>query len=277
VSARTITAIALLLVLGACGGSAGAQANAASAVSADAAAEQLFQRAKALREAKQERQAVPLLREAAQRGHPRAQHLMGWYHQTGRAGVEKDERLAASWFANAAAQGNRASQYSLGTMYEEGEGGLPKDRVMAARLYRQSADQRFGLAMFSLGLAYEFGWGVPRDRRQATMWLDRSAAQGDGRAGWISGWLKDRSTPQFANEVQLGRYIAARISQRIPQFGGGGVATSGGSSSGGAATGGGCGYSSYGACNAAKAGDLWAADRIERGTSSGSEKAWYGR
>ena len=41
--------------------------------------------------------------------------------------------------------------------------------------------------------------------------------------------------------------------------------------------GGGCSFTSYGACNAEKAGDRWAAERIERGTASGSEKAWYGR
>jgi hypothetical protein len=39
--------------------------------------------------------------------------------------------------------------------------------------------------------------------------------------------------------------------------------------------GGGCAYSNYAACNAAAAGDLWAADRLENGTSRPSEQAWY--
>ena len=37
----------------------------------------------------------------------------------------------------------------------------------------------------------------------------------------------------------------------------------------------GCAYESHGACNAAAAGDLWGADRIENGTASQSERDWY--
>jgi hypothetical protein len=44
---------------------------------------------------------------------------------------------------------------------------------------------------------------------------------------------------------------------------------------GGDSGGGGCAYSSYAACNAAAAGDLWAADRIDQGRSSASEESWY--
>ncbi|MEP6957373.1 MAG: tetratricopeptide repeat protein [Nitrospirota bacterium] len=162
-------------------------------VPVDGQAEQLFQRAKGLFEAKRDREAVSVLRQAAERGHPMAEHRLGYLYQGGDAGLPKDERQAASWFAKAAAQGNRASPYALGSMYEEGEGGLPKDEVKAAQLYRQSAEQQFGQAEFSLGLAYEFGFGVPSDRRQATQWLDKAAEQGDGRAHWYSIGSSDRT------------------------------------------------------------------------------------
>jgi tetratricopeptide (TPR) repeat protein len=54
-------------------------------------------------------------------------------------------------------------------------------------------------------------------------------------------------------------------------FGGGGGGGGGGSSQPS------CQYSSYAACQAARNGDTWAADRIENGTSSGSEHDWYDR
>ncbi len=37
----------------------------------------------------------------------------------------------------------------------------------------------------------------------------------------------------------------------------------------------GCAYASHAACNAAAAGDLWGADRIENGTANQSERDWY--
>jgi hypothetical protein len=52
----------------------------------------------------------------------------------------------------------------------------------------------------------------------------------------------------------------------------GAPASSDGGSAPAAAT---CAYSSYGACNAAAAGDDWAAKRIEYGSASRSERDWY--
>lgn len=49
--------------------------------------------------------------------------------------------------------------------------------------------------------------------------------------------------------------------------------SSGGGSSEPAAAG--CSYASHAACNAAAAGDLWAADRIENGRSDRAEQDWY--
>ncbi len=35
-------------------------------------------------------------------------------------------------------------------------------------------------------------------------------------------------------------------------------------------------YSDYGACQAAKVGEYWSADRLQNNQSSGSEKSWWG-
>jgi len=69
-----------------------------------------------------------------------------------------------------------------------------------------------GEAQFALGLSYEFGEGVSRNRSTAINWLNRAAAQGDGRAGWTAEWLRNPGTPKFQNEAQLGSYISRTVS-----------------------------------------------------------------
>ena len=157
---------------------------------------------------------------------------------------------------------------------------MPQDRAKAIALYLQSADQGYDQAEFILGLAYEFGWGgLPRDRRQAIRWLHKAAVHKNGQAGWIAQWLEKPDTPYFRNEVQLGKYIGAKIDRWVASFsdgGGGGSSPSGGSQPGSTPAPV-CRYSSYAACNADKAGDDGARDRIERGTASRSERAWHNR
>jgi TPR repeat protein len=70
-------------------------------------------------------------------------------------------------------------------------------------------------AQFALGLSYEFGQGVPRNRRTAIYWLDQVAAQGDGRAKWYADWLSRPDTPQFKSEVELGRYTAGKVAEKV--------------------------------------------------------------
>jgi hypothetical protein len=98
----------------------------------------LWQRAVALIDRNDYRDAIPLLQQAARMGHAKAQATLGIAYQDGN-GVRADDRAAAYWFGLAAAQGHRASEYALGGMYEEGEGGLPRDPRKAGQLYLASA------------------------------------------------------------------------------------------------------------------------------------------
>lgn len=152
--------------------------------------------------------------EVAQAGHPRAQALLGRTYQEG-LGQAVDYKQAAEWYGKAASQGHRAALFSLGNLYFEGDG-VAKDQVKAIQLYRQSADQGYDQAEFILGLSYEFGWGgLPRDRKQAIRWLDRAGRHKNGGAGWIATWLEKPDTPHFKDEVQLGRYIGAKIDRWV--------------------------------------------------------------
>ncbi len=125
---------------------------------------------------------------------------------------------------------------------------------------------------------HEFGEGAPRDRKLAVYWMSLAAKQGDRGAKRLLPWLLRSDTPHFAKGEQLDAYINAKIEGWIAQHTpGGGVGAPSSSSNGGGSAPAGCAYSSYAARNAAKAGDTWAADRIENRRSGDSERAWYGR
>lgn len=193
----------------------------AAPLKGSAATEPLWQRGSRAYEANDFRSALPPLMDAAKQGDARAQALLGIIYQDG-DGVRADDREAAKWYGLAAAQGHRASQYALGAMYEEGEGGLPKDVGRAVSYYTLSAKQGFDKAEYALALNYEFGQGVPRNRNTALSLLNAAAAQGEGRAGWLAGWLKSPHTPAFHNERELGTYIILEIEKAMAISDGGG-------------------------------------------------------
>lgn len=76
------------------------------------------------REERQRRQ-VDSARQAADKGDPLAQTLLGIHYETG-TGVGKDTKEAMKWFSVAARQDFADAQYHLGRMYEEGHGVSPR-------------------------------------------------------------------------------------------------------------------------------------------------------
>lgn len=175
------------------------------------AAEALFQKGNSFYSRNDFANALPLYREAAKAGHPRAMAVIGNLYREGK-GVPQDAREAANWYSRAADLGNRAAQFSLGSMYEEGEG-VSKDVRKAAQLYELSARQGMPEAQFALGLSYEFGQGVARNRAAAIYWLEQVAAQGDGRARWYADWLRRPDMPELPDEVAFGRYTADQVAR----------------------------------------------------------------
>ena len=61
------------------------------------------------------------LREAADRGDPKAQGELGWRYYTG-DGVPKDYGQAVMWYRKAADKGESSAQNRLGVCYEKGHG-----------------------------------------------------------------------------------------------------------------------------------------------------------
>jgi hypothetical protein len=175
----------------------------------DPAVDAIYQRADAAYKARDYAGALPGMREAARRGSPKAQNVLGMMYEDGN-GVAKDVAQARVLYEQSARQGYRAAQFALGLLYEGGAG-KPKNSAWAAALIRAAADQKLGAAEAELGMLYELGEGVPRDRGQAVYWLRMAGSQGDGRAQWIADWLSDPSTPHFADELQLATYIDRQV------------------------------------------------------------------
>ena len=210
--------------------------------------------------------AFPILVEVANAGHPRAQALLGRIYQEG-LGRAKDYKQAAEWYGKAAAQGHRMALFSLGNLYFEGDG-VAKDQVKAIQLYQQSANHGYDQAEFILGLSYEFGWGgLHRDRRTAIKWLDRAGRHKNGGAGFIATWLEKPDTPHFKDEVQLGRYIGAKIERRAA------AAFDAGSGGGGGNP---CSIYSGPVAGACNQGDKGAMDRYQNHQETREDKRKYG-
>ena len=188
----------------------------------DPSADGIYQRGNRAFQAKDYRRALPDIAEAARRGSPKAQNVLGMMYEDGQ-GVAKDLGKARFFYEKSAAQGYRAAQFALGSLYEYGTG-VPKNSVIAVALIQLAADQRLGVAEAELGMLYELGEGVPRDRRKAIYWLSMSGSQGDGRAQWIADWLRRPDTPYYRNERELAAYIdrqvAAYYSSQLPLPGG---------------------------------------------------------
>jgi len=173
-------------------------------------ADQLWQRAVALLDRNDARDAMPVLYRCALMGDRRAEATLGIRYQDG-DGVKADDYAAAYWFGLAAAQGHRASQYALGGMYLEGEGGLPRDLAKATELLIKSANQGYDKAQLALGISYEFGEGVPRDRAKAIALIRQSAL-----ADEIASVLASPRTPKsFVNEDAFGAYLCSLRNAQI--------------------------------------------------------------
>ncbi len=127
--------------------------------------------------------AVAWYAKAAAGGSRGGQHAMGIRHLDGR-GVRQDDAQAMAWFRRAADQGYAPAQYNLAGMYRDGRGVAKSDEHMAiaASLYLQAAQQGLADAQYMLGLMHTTGVGTPRDLRQAELWWQRAADQGDAES-----------------------------------------------------------------------------------------------
>ncbi len=162
-------------------------------------------------------EALPILRERADRQDTKAQNQLALLYYEGK-GVPEDDGRAAEWMQKAAEGGDAASQYMLAWFSYKGIGGA-QDYVktlewaqkamergdtnattLLARLYRlgQGVPQNYSKALELLHAAdqagsvyapadiaymYKNGQGVPKDYPQAIDWYSKAAEKGNA-SGW---------------------------------------------------------------------------------------------
>jgi TPR repeat protein len=125
------------------------------------------------------REAVRLLKLAAEQGLAAAQCSLGAKYAQGGGALPQDDHKAALLFELAADQGDAAAQCDLGVFCEFGRGGAPRDERRAARLFKLAADKGVPVAQYYLGRMYEQGrGGLPQDARAANRLLKLAADHG---------------------------------------------------------------------------------------------------
>ena len=121
-------------------------------------------------------------------------------------GVPKDDAEAVKWFRLAAEQGLSTAQYSLAVMCVKGRGVPKTEAYRAVKWYRLAAEQGHAAAQLQFGLIHLDGKDMPKNFVTASMWLNLSAAQGNGEAKEILGMLApDMTTQQIAEAQKLAR------------------------------------------------------------------------
>ena len=161
-----------------------------------------------------QKEAFPLIEQAANNGNSRAMYVMARYYNDGYEIVKIDTEKRNTWCKKAfdydepvsmygyvswvneqeagyqkvageikklAELGDALSQGILGYMYDSGNG-VPQDYTKAVEWYRKAAEQGYAVAQKNLGVMYEYGTGVPQDYTKAVELYRKTAERGYARA-----------------------------------------------------------------------------------------------
>lgn len=160
--------------------------------------------------ADKQNEALPLCKQAAERGDASAQYYLGKIYWNGEV-VAEDYQEALKWFRLAAAQGDAGAQTAVGSSYLYGKG-ISKDYYQAEKWFRLAAGQGHAGAQLLLGLMHTGGMGVTKDDQEALRWYRLSAAQGNaGAQNMLSlGYITGKGGP--TNFVRA--YVWASLSAR---------------------------------------------------------------
>ncbi|MGH7249509.1 MAG: RING finger domain-containing protein [Minisyncoccia bacterium] len=121
--------------------------------------------------------AVEWYTRAAEQEYPPALNNLGFAYGHG-AGVPVDHKKSLEMYTRAARKGHATAQYNLGVIYEYGKK-VAADPNQAIEFYALAADQGYALAQYKLGLFYELGAVVPIDKRKAVEFYTLAAAGGN--------------------------------------------------------------------------------------------------
>ena len=140
----------------------------------------LNKKADASYEARNYSDALNWYEQAAAKGDPTAENLIGWIYQKG-LGVKEDDAEALKWYLKAATQGFAASQTNAGWCYQNGLG-VAADTRAAIEWYQKAIAQGNDSAEINMGYLYENGIGVTKNLGEAKKWYKVAADHGSQEA-----------------------------------------------------------------------------------------------
>lgn len=151
---------------------------------------------------KEYNKAYTILIEAAKKGHPGAQFLIGKMYMLG-YGVSIDYTEAMNWYMKSATSDYAPAFNNIGFMYKEGMG-VEKDFNESLTWYRKAADKGFATAQAYIGMVYLYGQGVDVDKSEAFKWLKMAADQNESRAMVLLGlmYMDDSTGEKALNESE---------------------------------------------------------------------------
>jgi hypothetical protein len=149
-------------------------------------------------------QALSWYRKAAERRCPEGQKNLGWLYEYG-LGVQKDTAVAVGWYHKGAEGGSAIAMFNLAHMYASGVGVAPDDQT-ALEWFRKSAERGYPDAFPRVGMMYLQGRGVPRSDTQAYAWFAVGASLGNPEARSRANELFGSLSPQ--NREEADRVIA---------------------------------------------------------------------
>jgi len=147
-----------------------------SANSGDPVAE--FQLGVAYLETGRTKEAIALIRKAADSGQPAAQYRLAKLYEVGE-GVTQNADMARQLTERAARAGNRIAMHDLALYYAEGRGGVETDLEAAAQWFEKAATRGVVDSQFNLGVLFEMGKGVPQNPVDSYVWYGIASQQGD--------------------------------------------------------------------------------------------------
>ncbi len=159
-----------------------------------------------------QKEAVPVILEAAKNGNTYSHITLGEMYETGR-GVKLNYKEAVKWYKSAIDADWAEAMVALGEMYRTGRG-VPVDYELA-RYYFDTAVKHFNYWGYrGLGKLYANGQGVPRNEETARSYYLKGAESGDQEAAF----LLAESLEHSGNIAEARRWYQAAADFNINQL-----------------------------------------------------------
>jgi uncharacterized protein len=136
-------------------------------------AEELNKKSKEFLDRQDLKNAVPLIRQAAEKGNAEAQYNYGICFQQG-VEVQKSDSLANVWFLKSANQGWKDAQFKMAYSYATGRG-VTQDDKQAFIWSVKCAEQQDVECMFNVASCYMEGRGTQKNMDSMVVWATRLA------------------------------------------------------------------------------------------------------